>query len=129
MAVNIYRCQITRKPTELNRRLIAAMCNEMTHVQDFQVKLFEHGLSPSPIRWAYWTLGCLLGTVSRLLGARATLRTGIWVETKAVEHYARLLEQVEWDHDTRRIIEKDKADEAGHINCWKQLLDGGPIKT
>ena len=44
MAVNIYRFQITKEDTELNRQLIAAMCNEMTHFQDFQVKLYEYGM-------------------------------------------------------------------------------------
>ena len=39
MAQTIYKFQITKKTSELNRKLIAAMCNEMTHYQDFQVKL------------------------------------------------------------------------------------------
>ena len=33
MAVNTYRFQITQTDDALNRELIAAMCNEMTHVQ------------------------------------------------------------------------------------------------
>ena len=47
MASTIYRFQITREDSELNRQLVAAMCNEMTHYQDFQVKLYEFGLRPS----------------------------------------------------------------------------------
>ena len=43
MAVNIYKFQITSDPSEFNQHLIAAMCNEMTHLQDFQVKLYEYG--------------------------------------------------------------------------------------
>jgi len=35
MAVNIYRGQITKRPTKENTQLISAMLNEMTHVQDF----------------------------------------------------------------------------------------------
>ena len=41
MAVKIYQYQITKKESELNRDLIAAMGNEMTHLQDFQVKLYR----------------------------------------------------------------------------------------
>ena len=41
MAMTIYRFQITGKESELNRELVAAMLNEMTHYQDFQVKLYE----------------------------------------------------------------------------------------
>ena len=122
MAVNIYKFQITEEPSELNRQLIAAMCNEMTHYQDFQVKLFEYGFTPSKFRWAYWIVGFVLGFGSRLLGTKAILKTGIWVEAKAVHHYAQLLSSIDWDRDSREIIEKDQADEYGHINRWKKLL-------
>jgi demethoxyubiquinone hydroxylase (CLK1/Coq7/Cat5 family) len=123
MAQTIYRFQITSEDSELNRQLVAAMCNEMTHYQDFQIKLYEYGLAPSAIRWLYWILGCAFGFGSRLLGKKKILKTGIWVETKAVHHYAQLLDTVDWDEDTRKIIEKNQADEDGHINRWKKLLD------
>ena len=41
MAQTIYRFQIKQEPAELNRYLIMAMCNEMSHYQDFAVKLYE----------------------------------------------------------------------------------------
>lgn len=123
MAQNIYKFQITRKPSELNRQLIAAMCNEMTHYQDFQVKLLEYGFRPSIWRLAYWFVGFTFGFGSRILGKKAILRTGIWMEAKAVHHYSELLSSIDWDEDTRRIIEKDQADEHGHISRWKNLLE------
>ncbi len=122
MAVNIYRYQITAGPDELNRELTAAMCNEMTHVQDFQVKLYEYGMTPSLLRWAYWIVGFVFGFGSRLLGRKAILKTGIWVESKAVTHYAELLEAAPWDETTRAIIKKDQSDEDGHIQNWQRLL-------
>ena len=125
MATNIYRFQITSEKCEFNRHLIAAMCNEMTHYQDFQVKLYEFGFKPNLFRWAFWMVGFAFGFGSRLLGRKAILKTGIWVESKAVRHYAELLETIEWDDDTRKIIEKDQADEDGHINKWKTLLEAG----
>lgn len=125
MALTIYRFQITKEPSELNRQLIAAMCNEMTHYQDFTVKLYEYGASPSLMRAAYWIVGFCFGFGSRMLGRRQMLRTGVWVETKAVHHYAQLLDDVEWDDDTRRMIEKNQTDEDGHINRWSGLLATG----
>jgi len=122
MAANIYKFQITKAPSELNRQLIAAMCNEMTHYQDFQVKLLEYGFKPNILRWAFWLVGFIFGFGSRLLGTKATLKTGIWVETKAVHHYGELLSSTDWDENSRKIIEKDQADEYGHINRWKSLL-------
>ncbi len=124
MATTIYKCQITTKPCELNTQLTAAMCNEMTHMQDFQTKLYEYGFKPSKLRWMYWMVGYAFGLGSRLLGPRRILRTGIWVEGKAVHHYAQLLAAVDWDEETRVFIEKDQADEHGHIERWRRLLDG-----
>ena len=125
MAVNIYKLQITKKTSEHNRQLIGAMCNEMTHLQDFQVKLFEYGWRPSILRWMYWTLGLVIGFVSRLMGTRAVLKAGIWVEEKAVHHYGELLQTVEWDEDTRKVVEKNRSDEQGHVDRWRELLHGG----
>lgn len=125
MAVNIYRFQITGRESELNRQLIAAMCNEMTHLQDFQVKLYEYGWKPSPFRWMYWIVGAVFGLSSRLRGRKAILRMGIWVETKAVHHYGQLLADVPWDDETRPIVEKDRSDEETHIARWRKLLATG----
>lgn len=122
MATNIYKFQITNNACELNRQLIAAMCNEATHIQDFQVKLFEYGWKPSKLRWAYWIVGLIVGFVSRLMGPKAIFKAGIWVETKAVHHYGELLKTIDWDEDTRKIIEKDQADEDGHVERWKAEL-------
>ncbi len=122
MAVNIYKFQITKKEDDLNRDLIAAMGNEMTHLQDFQIKLFEYNMRPSKIRMAYLFVGFFFGFSSRLMGRKRTLKTGIWVETKAVHHYKQLLESIEWDEETRKIIEKDQADEHGHVARWEAYL-------
>jgi len=122
MAINIYKFQITRKSSELNLQLIKAMGNEMTHFQDFQVKLFEYGFKPSKLKFLYWIVGFGIGFTSRILGQKAILKTGIWVEKKAVRHYDELLKDIRWDEETRLIIEKDRADEEGHINCWKKFL-------
>jgi ubiquinone biosynthesis monooxygenase Coq7 len=123
MASTIYKFQITKERSEMNRQLIAAMCNEMGHYQDFQVKLYEYGFKPSKFRWAYWFVGFAFGFGSRLLGKRAILKVGVFVESKAVHHYAQLQAEIDWDDATRKVIEKDAADEDGHINRWKNLLE------
>ncbi len=123
MAQTIYKFQITKEPNELNRKLIAAMCNEMTHYQDFQVKLYEYNFKPGIFRMAYWLVGFIFGFTSKIRGPKAILKTGVWVETKAVHHYGELLKNIEWDDDTKAVIEKDQADEDGHIESWKTLLE------
>lgn len=123
MAQTIYKFQLTKAKSEVNRQLVAAMCNEMGHYQDFQVKLYEYGFRPSIFRAAFWMVGVAFGLGSRLLGQRTIFKTGVWVESKAVHHYAELLETIEWDEATRKVIEKDQADEDGHINRWRALLE------
>ena len=122
MAMTIYTFQITKKPTELNRQLIAAMGNEMTHYQDFQVKLYEYGFHPSKFRWVFWFVGFTFGFGSRILGRSMRLKTGIWVEKKAVHHYQTLLDTIPWDDDTRKVIEKEQEDEKIHGQHWNEFL-------
>lgn len=129
MAVNIYKFQITKEDSDLNLQLIGAMSNEMTHLQDFQIKLFEYGFKPSKLRLLYWIAGFKFGFFSRLLGTKAILQTGIWVEKKAVRHYDLLLREIDWDEETRKIIEKDQADEYGHIKRWKAFLEKSKVET
>ncbi|NQT26054.1 demethoxyubiquinone hydroxylase family protein [candidate division KSB1 bacterium] len=122
MAVNIYKYQISNKNVDLKPHLIAAMQNEMRHVEDFIVKLLEYGMKPSPIRWAYWIVGLCFGFGSRILGRQQILKTGIWVEKKAVHHYQELLDTIDWDEDTRPIVAKNQEDERHHIALWQSLL-------
>ncbi len=123
MAQNIYKFQITKERSELNRQLITAMCNEMTHYQDFQVKLYEYGCKPSPFRWMFWIVGFCFGFFSRIMGRKMILKTAIWVESLAVKHYGQLISEIEWDDDTRTMMEKDWQDEKGHVATWKGFLD------
>ena len=123
MAANIYRFQICKSnPDEINQEIIAAMLNEMGHIEDFQVKLYEFGFKPSIMMYAYQIVGMVFGIFSRLRGEKGIRAMGVWVESKAVSHYDELLESVEWDEVTRKVIEKDQADEYGHIRRWKNEL-------
>lgn len=123
MAVNIYRFQITKERSELNRQLISAMCNEMSHYEDFTVRLYEYEMRPTPVRIFFWFAGMFIGAFTRVMGRSRILKTGIWVEQKAVEHYESLLKNIRWDEDTRKLIEKDMADEVGHVRRWQGMLN------
>jgi demethoxyubiquinone hydroxylase (CLK1/Coq7/Cat5 family) len=122
MAQTIYRFQITNEKTELNRQLIAAMCNEITHYQDFTVLLYEFGLTPSPFRWAFWLAGLAMGLYSRLKGPQAILKLDKWVEQLAADDYERILDRSEIDEYFKGILEKNQTDEFGHIDRWTAML-------
>lgn len=122
MATNIYRFQMTGRQDDLNQELLAAMCNEQTHISDFLVRLYEYGLTPSPLRGMWWIAGFIFGFGSRILGKKAVLTVGVWVESKAVHHYEQLLKAAPWDEATYKTIAKDQADERGHIHTWQTML-------
>ena len=66
MAATTYKFQITKKQNELNHQLVVAMCNEMTHYQDFQIKLYEYGWKPMKLRFAFWIAGFIFGFLAFL---------------------------------------------------------------
>ncbi len=122
LAGTTYRFQMTKNETEPERVRIAAMCNEMTHLADFQVKLYEYGWKPNKIRGIFWLGGMTIGTATRILGIRSVLKSGVWLENRAVKHYKELLETVDWDDDSREMVEKNCSDEMGHVERWTALL-------
>ena len=68
MAVKIYQCQITKDATPLNTALTNAMSNELTHMQDFQTRLYEYGFTPAKLRGRFWMVGYVFGLSSRMMG-------------------------------------------------------------
>lgn len=94
----------------------------MTHIQDFQVKLYQYGSKPANFRWTYCTVRSIFGFFSRLLGTKPILKTAIWVGTKAIHHYDKLLDAIDRDEDTRTVIKKNQSDEYGHIKQSQKLL-------
>ena len=123
MAVNVYRCQISDRFPDLKKSLIGAMRNEMVHVEDFQVKLFEYGLRPVWYRWIFWMVGWIIGTGSKIMGKKTILRAGVWTETRAVNHYSELLKCAPWDEETLEVIKRNMGDEAEHLEHWEVLLE------
>jgi len=123
MAVQVYRAQWSPEPTELNRQLIAAMDNELTHQADSLSRLMEYGGRPMLMRGPFYVVGWVLGRVSRMLGLRAMLRLGAWVEAKAIDHYAHLTAAVDWDPATHDLLVGMWNDEKCHLRRWTHLLE------
>jgi len=122
MAVNIYKFQITSENSALNQMIIQAMGNEMSHVQDFQLKIYEYRSKPNPLRWVFWLVGFVIGFGSRLLGKNAMLKAGIWTEEKAVTDYQKIIASAQWDEQTLAVIKHNLNDEVHHIETIKSFL-------
>lgn len=122
MAVNIYKFQITSENSDLNQMIIQAMGNEISHVQDFQLKIYEYRGKPNPLRWFFWLAGFVIGFGSRLLGKKAMLKAGIWTEEKAVTDYQKIIASAQWDEQTLAVIKHNLNDEVHHIETIKSFL-------
>jgi demethoxyubiquinone hydroxylase (CLK1/Coq7/Cat5 family) len=122
MVASIYTSQIRTDVCEHNRALIAAMCSAMSHLQDYQVRLYEFGGRPAKYRWVWWLLGLTVGLGSRVLGRTIVLKTDMWMEKRSLRRYETLLWTVEWDGETRRMIQGNIADQHAHIGRWRNLL-------
>jgi len=123
MAVQIYRAQWTSRPTELNRQLIAAMENELTHQTDSLGRLMEFGGRPTILRLPYYMVGWTMGRMSRLMGFRAMMRTGAWAEAKAIVHYEHLSAACQWHPETYQMLLRIWDDERIHHQRWLWFLE------
>lgn len=123
LAVQVYRAQWSRELTEVNRQLIAAMDNELVHQSDSLSMLMQLGGRPTPLRAAFYVAGWCLGRASRMLGLRAMMRLGMWVEGKAIEHYKHLSAAVEWHKPTYQRLLVIWDDERTHRARWQWFLD------
>ncbi len=123
MATQVYRAQISKKQTELDRQLIAAMENEVTHHTDSMVLLLEYNGNESMARLGFYIFGYVGGRISRLLGTKYILRLAEWVERKAIEHYEHLAGDVKWDKATYEYVFRMWEDEKVHQARWFYYLN------
>ena len=70
----------------------------------------------------------LMGTFDNALSTFSFLRENhidlIFLDIQMDEFTGiQLLETIKWDNETRKTMEKDQADEDGHVNRWKRLLN------
>jgi len=63
-----------------------------------------------------------MGCSSCVLGLKRVLKTDIWVEKEAIKHYNKLLGTIDWDQETRKVLEKNSADEQEHVRRWEKLM-------
>ena len=124
MAVRVYRGQRWRLGrSEIAAEALAkALAIEERHVRDLASRRQELGGSSSLLSPFYALVGWLLGFVPSLLGQRAALKTSIWVETRAVKDYQRLLDRAPFDDESRALVQRNQEDEREHIRMWEESL-------
>jgi len=124
MAVRIYRGQRWRLGrSEITAEALAkAIAIEERHVRDLVARRQELGGSASMLSPFYALAGWLIGFMPSLLGQRAALKAGIWVEERAVKDYQQLLDRVPFDDESRALVQQNQQDEWEHIKWWEESL-------
>lgn len=123
MAMQVYRAQIGKKGTELDRQLIAAMENEVTHHTDSMVLLLEFNGNEDILRLPFYIFGYVSGRLSRMMGTKYILKLAEWVERKAINHYEHLTDQVKWDKATYEYVFRMWEDEKVHQARWLYYMN------
>jgi len=132
-AVEVYRRQIRAFPQkDIRERLEAARDNEQEHVDDLRARIEELGGSCPWQGFFFQMAGMVLGSTSTLLGRMFALNADIRLEQRAVRDYGAFLQKIDFDENSRRLIQKNIEDEKVHIKRWedsKKILKGEGVKS
>ena len=124
LATEVYGAQIRAFPEkEIADRLKAAMDNEQEHVDGLRARIEELGGTISRMGFFFQMAGKLLGFTTTLLGRMRLLKTDVWIEQRAVKDYGDFLQKVDFDENSRGLIEKNIEDERVHIMRWEESIE------
>jgi len=125
MAVQIYRAQMWRfrGRREIAERLIHATVNERKHFDDLTSRVRDLGGTPSRLSPLFAVAGWMIGFLPTLAGKVPALKLDIWVEERAVRDYQGFLNRVNFDEESRALMEKNMADEEEHIRAWTDSIE------
>jgi bacterioferritin len=125
MAIQIYRAQMWRfrGKQEIAQKLVHATDNERTHFADLASRVRDLGGTPSRLSPLFAVAGWIMGFVPAVVGKVPALKVDILVEEKAVKDYQGFLNKVDFDDESREIMERNMADEKEHIRAWKESIE------
>jgi len=125
MAVQIYRAQMWRfrGRQEIAERLVHATANERKHFDDLTSRVRDLGSTPSRLSPLFAVAGWIMGLLPALAGKVPALNLDIWVEERAVRDYQGFLNVVNFDDESRALMEKNMVDEEEHIRAWKESIE------
>ncbi len=123
-ATQIYRAQMTAfSEKEISDKLKIAGDNEQEHTDNLKARIESLGGEPSWQGFLFQMAGKILGLFTRIIGKMFILKTDIWTERKAVEHYGAFLQRLNFDEESKALIQKNLEDEKVHIKTWENSID------
>jgi len=125
MAIQIYRAQMWRfrGKQEIAQKLVDATANERKHFADLASRVRDIGGTPSRLSPLFAVAGWIIGFLPAVVGKVPALKVDILVEERAVKDYQGFLNRVDFDDESREIMERNMADEKEHIRTWKESLE------
>jgi bacterioferritin len=122
-ATEIYRVQIAAFPEkEISERLIIARDNEQEHTDNLRARIEALGGKSSWQGFFFQMAGKILGCFTRIMGKMFILKTDIWVETKAVKDYGAFLEKLNFDDESKALVQRNLEDEKVHVKRWEDSI-------
>jgi bacterioferritin len=125
MAIQIYRAQMWRfrGKQEIAQKLVHATDNERKHFDDLVSRVRDLGGTPSRLSPLFAVAGWIMGFLPAVVGKVPALRVDILVEERAVKDYQGFLNRVDFDDESRELMERNMADEKEHIRTWKESIE------
>ncbi len=125
MAIQIYRAQMWRfrGKQEIAQKLVDATDNERKHFADLASRVRDLGGTPSRLSPLFAVAGWIMGFLPAVVGKVPALKVDILVEERAVKDYQGFLNRVDFDDESRDIMERNMADEKEHIRAWKESIE------
>jgi bacterioferritin len=125
MAIQIYRAQMWRfrGRQEIAQKLVDATDNERKHFADLTSRVRDLGGTPSRLSPLFAVAGWIMGFLPAVVGKVPALKVDILVEERAVKDYQGFLNRVDFDDESREIMERNMADEKEHIRAWKESIE------
>jgi bacterioferritin len=122
-ATEVYRAQITAfLEKEISDRLRLARDNEKEHTENLRARIEKLGGEPSWQGFFFQMAGKMLGCFTRIMGKMFILKADIWVERKAVKDYGAFLQRLNFDEESKALVQRNLEDEKVHIKRWEDSI-------
>ncbi|MBM3156686.1 MAG: ferritin-like domain-containing protein [Chloroflexi bacterium] len=119
-ATEIYRTQIAAfTEKEISDRLKIARDNEQEHTDNLKAQIEKLGGRQSRQGFLFQAAGRMLGCFTRMMGKMFILKADIWIETKAVKDYGAFLQRLNFDEESKALVQRNLEDEKVHIKRWE----------
>ncbi len=122
-ATAVYRAQSGAfKDTLIAKKMAYAVENERQHALDVAGMIVKLDSRPFRLAFLFRMAGTGVGLLSRLPGRVPALNAAVMIEKRAVKDYGYFLRRLDYDKQTRKLLQRIIADEELHTKNWQDSI-------